>query len=129
MQFVRHYVIAPNAALVARISANQERWAVLLDRTVWSNREGGRSAVTDDDWTANVAELFVVHMRRGAVEESGCSALGLFDDVPLREIFARWGTLDAMEEDDTTDSVASALRKRAGLTIEEQKPLEWFPDR
>jgi hypothetical protein len=88
-----------------------------------------RTAITEAEHGDAVKALFVVHVRRHAVEPSVASALCLHDDVPLGDLFARWWTLEAFEEDDATDSVAATLARRADLTADERAVLAWFPVR
>jgi hypothetical protein len=129
MRFTRYYVITPNAALGARIAASGGAWEALVGPTVWSNIEGGRTAITEAEHGDAVKALFVVHTRRGAVAQVVSDALGLSDDVTPAAIFARWWTLDAFEEDDATESVAASLARRADLTADERALLAWFPAR
>jgi hypothetical protein len=129
MRITRYYVITPNAALGAHIAASGGAWEALVGPTVWSNIEGGRTAITEAEHGDAVKALFVVHVRRDAVEASVASALGLHDEVPLSDLFARWWTLEAFEEDDATDSVAASLARRADVTADERALLTWFPER
>ena len=125
MRVEAHYVIRPNTQLLQKSAEwSQESGELLRRPVVWTKEEGGRTAWTPQEWTAQVKLLFLLWLKHNfadngttPVSETVHSLLG---EPPFNlATFDKWWTVERFTGLESFEGIQDSLSEQDFAAIGE----------